>query len=51
MAARFFCVMRVMSFVMGEGVSQFIICKCAIGSVVLGFAGDVVDDLDRRGIG
>ena len=49
MAARFcvFCVMRVMSFAMGEGgVSQFIVCKFVIGSNVLGFAGRVVDDLD-----
>jgi hypothetical protein len=42
-----FCLMRVMSFAMGEGgVSQFIACKCFIGSVVLDFAGAVVDDLD-----
>ena len=47
MAARFcvLCVMRVMSFKVGEGVSQFIVCKFVISSVVLGFAGGVVDDL------
>jgi hypothetical protein len=42
-----FCVMRVMSFAMGEGgVSQFIVCKCVIDSVVLCFAGGVVDNID-----
>jgi len=41
-----FCVMRVMSFVMEEDVSQFIVCKCVVGSVVFRFCGDVVDDLD-----
>ena len=48
MAARFImlCVMRVISFVMGEGVSQYIVCKCVVGSIVLGFAGNVVDDLE-----
>ena len=47
-----FCVMRMMPFAMGEGgVSQFIVCKCVIDSAVLGFAGDVVDDLDTRGVG
>jgi hypothetical protein len=41
-----FYVMRVMAFVMEERcVLQFIACGCFVGSVVLGFAGDVVDDL------
>ena len=41
MAARcfVFCVMRVMSFAMGEIVSQFIVYKCVVGSSALGFAG------------
>ena len=50
MAARFFvfCVMRVMSFGMGEGgVSQFVVCKCVVCSVVLCFAGDVVGYFDE----
>ena len=41
-----FCVMRVMSFTMVEGVSQLIVCKCVVGVVVLDFAGGVADDLD-----
>ena len=41
-----FSVMRVMSLVMGEGVSQIIVCKCAVCSVVLGFAGGAVVDFD-----
>ena len=48
MAARLFvfCVMRVMSFVIEECVLRFIVCRCVSGSVVLGFAGGVADDLD-----
>ena len=38
--------LRVMPFAMGEHVSQFIVCKCVDGSVVLDFAGGVVDDLE-----
>jgi len=41
-----FWVMRVMSFVMEEGVSRYIVCLCVDGSVILGFSGDVVDVLD-----
>ena len=41
-----FCVMRVMSFVMGEDVSQIIVCKCVVCSVVLGFARDAFVDFD-----
>ena len=40
------CVMRVMSFAMGEGVSQIIVCKCVVCSVVSGLARDAVDDFD-----
>ena len=49
MAACFFvfCVMRVMSFAMGNGVSQIIICKCVVCAVVSGFAGDAVGDFDE----
>jgi len=45
-----FCVMKVMSFTRVEGVSQYIVCRCVVVSVVLGFAGDVLDDLDTRGV-
>ena len=38
-----FCVMRVMSFAMGEGVSQVVFCGCVVCSVVSGFAGDAGD--------
>jgi len=40
-------VMRMMSFVMEKGVPRCIVRPCGVGFVVLGFAGDVVDDLDR----
>ncbi len=47
MAAHFFfCVIRVMSFAMGEGVSHIIVCKCVVCSVDLGFAGDAVGEFD-----
>ena len=38
-----FFVMRVMSFATGEGVSQIIVCKCVVCSVVSGFARDAVN--------
>ena len=41
-----FCVMRVMSFAMGEGVSQIIVCKCIVCSMVSSFAGDAFVDFD-----
>ncbi len=41
-----FCVMRVMSFALGEGVSQIIFCKCVFCSVVSRFARVAVDDFD-----
>ena len=46
-----FCAMRVMTFAMGERVSQLIVCKCVYGFVVLGFAWVMVDDLDTRWVG
>ena len=48
MAARFFlfCVRRVMFFVIKVCVLQFIVCKRVAGSVVLEFAGGMVNDLD-----
>ena len=42
----FICVMRMMSFAMGEGVSQILVCKCVVCSVVSGFAGDAVGNFD-----
>ena len=42
-----FFVIRVMPFVMGDCVFQFIVCSCVVGFIVLGFAGGVVDKLDR----
>ena len=41
-----FCVMRVMLFAVVEIVLQFLVCDCVVVSVVVGFAGGVVDDLD-----
>jgi len=41
-----FCVMRVMSFAIGEGVSQIIVCKRVVCSVVSDFAGSAVGDFD-----
>ena len=41
-----FCVMRVMSFVIGECVLLFIVYKCVDGSIDLCIAGGEVDDLD-----
>jgi hypothetical protein len=41
-----FCVMRVMFFAMGEGVSHITVCKCVVCCVVSGFAGDAVGDFD-----
>ena len=38
--------MWVMSFVMEEGVSRFIVCPCVVGSVSLYFARGVVGDLE-----
>ena len=40
------CVMRVMSFARGEGVSHITVCKCVVCCVVSGFAGDAVGDFD-----
>ena len=45
-----FCVTRVMPFAMGEGVSQIIVCKCVVCSVVSGFAGGPAGDFDARGV-
>jgi hypothetical protein len=41
-----FCVMRVMSFAIEEGVSWVIFCGCVVCSVVTGFAGDAVGDFN-----
>jgi hypothetical protein len=38
--------MRVMLFAIVEIVSQFLVCDSVVVSVVVGFAGGVVDDLD-----
>ena len=46
-----FCVMRVMLFAIVEIVSQFLVCDCVVVFVAVGFSGDVVDDLDTRGVG
>ena len=45
-----FCVTRVMSFAMGEDVSEIVVCKRVVCSVVLGFAGDAVVDFDAWGV-
>ena len=45
-----FCVMRVMLFAVGGGVSRFIVCKCVVCFVVSNFVSGVVVDIDARGV-